>query len=269
MKRSTAALAALVVIFAASAARAQFTAAPRLVVNGPTTGTPGEILTFDFSETEGETLRYRVTIDPTLKGYKQVYHDGPTASRANIASFPGTYRVRIIAWNADGLDEWERVLVIPGTPPCPPPDPVPPMPPIPPNPGPPAPSPTPSPTPIPGPAPSPTPSPTPLPDTMGVSAQVVAAAKLVGDSAGSRALADKAEGLAAKIRAGGEKNSQSVINQIAAAIKEAGPKWTPFLAATKSVIQALILAGKLSTNDVQSLATFLEEVAAALRSAAA
>lgn len=141
-----------------SIACAQFTdgiAPPKLVVNGPTTGTPGEILTFDFSQTEGSDVRFRVVASPELKGYKQVYHDAPTVPRANIASFPGRYLIRIQAWNAAGIDEWERVIVVPGNPPCPQPEPLPipdpPAPPVPVDPVTPPLPPGPGPTPIPKP----------------------------------------------------------------------------------------------------------------------
>lgn len=106
------------------------------------------------------------------------------------------------------------------------------------------------------------------PDTMGMRLRVIAAAKVIADPAGAATLAAKAEGLAAKIRAGAGGNVQGVANEIASAIKAAGPKWNPLLSVVKAALVLLIESGKLSATDVQTWATLLEEIAAALREAA-
>jgi hypothetical protein len=103
------------------------------------------------------------------------------------------------------------------------------------------------------------------PDTMGVRLQVIAAAKLLGDKTAAVTLADKAAGLAAKIRAGGTASVQAVATEIGTVSATVNPA---LARALKALLQGLIQSGKLSQTDVQSWATLLEEIAAALREAA-
>jgi len=111
----------------------------------------------------------------------------------------------------------------------------------------------------------PTPPVVPVPaDTFGIRVQVIAAAKLPGDNAATVAVADKAAGLAAKIRAGGATSVQQVANEIGTTVATINPRLS---AALKALLQTLIQSGKLSTTDVATWATLLEEIAAALREA--
>lgn len=118
---------------------------------------------------------------------------------------------------------------------------------------------------VPVPVPIPVP-PVVAPDTMGIRLQVIAAAKLLGDKSASVALADKAAGLAAKIRAGSATSVQSVANEIGSTAASINPR---LATALKALLQGLIASGKLSGTDLQTWATLLEEIAAALREAAA
>lgn len=189
-------------------------APPRLVVNGPTTGVPGEILTYDFGQSEGDNLKFRVVAEPQIVGYKHVFHDAPTATKANVAGFPGTYRIRIQAFNAEGIDEWERILTVPGNPPCPQPPPKPIDPP----------------SPVPGPTPTPVPVPVPTPDVVpvgefNISPKVADIIKRIGPATTAAALKQLAESLdaiAAQVAAGTLTGVNDLLTKIGEAVKATG-----------------------------------------------
>lgn len=127
---------------------------PVAIVNGPTTGTPGEIMYLDASGSYGEPTHFKWTVEPEIRGRRQMEPPTGNAARIQIASFPGTYRYTLIVSNADGADMLYWIVRIPGNvPPSPGPDPIPPPDPLPPEPTPPEPTP-PQPDP---PAPNPTP----------------------------------------------------------------------------------------------------------------
>lgn len=101
-------------------------------------------------------------------------------------------------------------------------------------------------------------------DTFGIRVQVIAAARLLGDKPAVVAVADKAAGIAAKIRAGSATSVQQVANEIGTTVATINPRLS---AALKALLQTLIQSGKLSTTDVATWATLLEEIASALREA--
>jgi hypothetical protein len=130
-------------------------AAPKAVINGPTTGTAGELLTLDASGSQGDDVRYLWRVQPDLPGRVMFRTCGETGSRINIASLPGVWQYTLVVSNAEGADLLTWTVTIP-TAPQPAPLPIPPTPPAPgPTPAPPSPAP---PTPTPGP-PAPEPSP--------------------------------------------------------------------------------------------------------------
>jgi hypothetical protein len=132
-------------------------AAPKAVINGPTTGTAGELLTLDASGSQGDDVRYLWRVQPDLPGRVMFRTCGEDGSRINIASLPGSWQYTLVVSNAEGADLLTWTVTIPATP-QPTPSPIPPAPPVPgPTPAPPSPAPTPTPGP---PAPEPSP-PTP------------------------------------------------------------------------------------------------------------
>ena len=132
-------------------------AAPKAVINGPTTGTAGELLTLDASGSQGDDVRYLWRVQPDLPGRVMYRTCGQDGSRINIASLPGVWQYTLVVSNAEGADLLTWTVTIP-TAPQPAPLPIPPTPPAPgPTPAPPTPAP---PSPTPGP-----PAPEPLPPT--------------------------------------------------------------------------------------------------------
>lgn len=132
-----------------------YAAAPKAVINGPTTGTAGELLTLDASGSQGDGVRYLWRVQPDLPGRVMFRTCGEDGSRINIASLPGSWQYTLVVSNAEGADLLTWTVTIPATP-QPTPSPIPPSPPAPvPTPTPPSPAPTP---PVPGP-PAPEPSP--------------------------------------------------------------------------------------------------------------
>jgi len=132
-------------------------AAPKAIINGPVTGTAGELLTLDASGSQGENVKYLWRVEPDLPGRVMFRTCGEDGSRINIASLPGVWRYMLVGSNADGADVIVQTVTIPSvpqpnpspTPPAPGPTPAPPTPAPPsPSPGPPAPEPLP---PAPGP----------------------------------------------------------------------------------------------------------------------
>jgi hypothetical protein len=118
-------------------------AAPKAVINGPTTGTAGELLTLDASGSQGDKVRYLWRVQPDLPGRVMFRTCGEDGSRINIASLPGSWQYTLVVSNAEGADLLTWTVTIPATPqPTPSPAPTPPVP------GPPAPEPSP---PTPGP----------------------------------------------------------------------------------------------------------------------
>lgn len=99
-------------------------AAPRAIVTGPNTGTPGEFLTLDASTSEGDPKHFRWSIAPELRGRKQLL-PSLTGERCTVASFPGRYLITLAVANDDGIDSLTWQIEIPGNAPCPPPEPQP------------------------------------------------------------------------------------------------------------------------------------------------
>ena len=99
-------------------------APPRAIITGPNTGTPGEFLTLDASTSEGDPKHFRWSINPELRGRKQLL-PSLTGERCTVATFPGRYVVTLAIANADGIDSLTWQIEIPGVMPCPPPEPQP------------------------------------------------------------------------------------------------------------------------------------------------
>jgi len=99
-------------------------APPRAIITGPNTGTPGEFLTLDASTSEGDPKHFRWSINPELRGRKQLLPT-LTGERCTVASFPGRYVVTLAVANDDGIDSLTWQIEIPGNAPCPPPEPQP------------------------------------------------------------------------------------------------------------------------------------------------
>lgn len=262
-------VALLLCVVPAIAAAKPPTVVVRVEINGrsypiPEKGGPaiqavaGDDIYFDLSDSEGEPDRFYTILENRQPGKKQlqVQLDG---KRTRLLSHVGTYSLRFLVSNVDGFDERidvVQVLCKEPTIPEPPPGPTPPSPP---------PSPPPTPTPTPNP---PTPTPEPAKRTFGIAGQVTAAAKTVNDPAGATKLADAAMALAKSIRTGQIKTAQMAADSIAAAVKDAGPKWAALLSALRGALQLLLSTGKLDAEDVLAWADLLDEISAALREAA-
>jgi hypothetical protein len=259
-------------------------APPKAVINGPTTGTAGELLTLDASQSEGEGIKFLWRVTPDVAGRRLFRVCDKDPSRVSIASLPGVWDYTLVVSNADGADLLTWRVSIPGTPqptpsPLPPrpgPDVVPPLPspPTPPTPGPgPAPSPTPGPTPDPTPRP---PEPTPVPPTpvplTGFAADVAGWVKLVVSptrDAEAKRLADACEATASAIAAGAHSGPAAILAAIKAANNAAlGASlsaWGPFAARYTAALGIKYAAGELKTNEQWSV--MLTETAKGLRGA--
>jgi len=256
-------------------------APPKAVINGPTTGTAGELLTLDASQSEGENIKFLWRVTPDVAGRRLFRVCDKDPSRVSIASLPGTWAYTLVVSNADGADLLTWVVTIPGTPqptpsPLPPrpgPDVVPPSPspPMPPTPGPgPTPSPTPGPTP-PGPRPpDPSPEPpVPVPLT-GFAADVAGWVKLVISptrDAEAKRLADACEATASAISAGAHNGPAAILAAIKAAnnaaLGSSLAAWGPFAARYTAALGIKYAAGELKTNE--QWAAMLNETAKGLR----
>lgn len=229
-------------------------AAPKAVINGPQTGTRGEILILDATQCEGEPTHFTWRITPELKARKQLeLKDG--GRRVQVASYGGSYVVTLTVSNADGNDVVTWPLVIPGDAPCPSPEPQPvtptPVDPIPVDPAPPRP-PAPEPViPTPPPAPQPvTPTPpAPSPGRFGIAARVRAA--VLGVSSPTRAaevaklrarLTDlKAQGAA------GSLNAQQFLDALVGELKLLPDSWQVVKTLAALGIRVLVTGGQLKT----------------------
>lgn len=243
-------------------------APPKAVINGPTTGTAGELLTLDASQSEGEGIKFLWRVTPDIAGRRLYRVCDKDPSRVSIASLPGVWDYTLVVSNADGADLLTWRVTIPGAP-QPTPSPVPPTPPAPePLPGPlPTPSP-PSPQPSP-PAPGPAPQPTPEPLT-GFAAEVAAWANAVnspGKVQEAKRLADACEATASAIVAGAHSGPAAILAAIRAAnnaaLGESIKAWGPFGVKYGAALGVKYAAGELGSND--KWAALLNETARGLR----
>lgn len=241
-------------------------APPKAVINGPTTGTAGELLTLDASQSEGEDIKFLWRVQPDIAGRRLFRVCDKDPSKVSIASLPGVWDYTLVVSNAEGADLLTWRVSIPGTPqpqpsPLPPrpgPDVVPPVPPLPlPTPGPgPAPSPTPGPTPDPAPRP---PEPMPVPPTpvplTGFAADVAGWVKLVVSptrDAEAKRLADACEATASAIMGGAHDGPAKMLAAIKAAnnaaLGDSLPKWAPFAARYTAALGIKYAAGELTSK---------------------
>lgn len=242
--------------------------APSAIINGPRTAEPGEEIILDLSQSEGMPTLFKWSIYPKLEGRKQLtLIEG--GKKVRVASFPGTYIVRGMVANAEGISDHEHQITIPGTIPCPPapePKPITPTPvPI---------VPTPGPTPIIPPAP-PTPPMPPVPDVLpvgefdGLPAAVRALALKVQTTnrpAEALALANALEAISAQLAAGTLTDPSLIVSAIGDAFNTSVPaSWDgEFRAPAVAKIKALYQASKLNTPARWSV--MLREVVAGLKS---
>lgn len=252
-------------------------APPTAIINGPKSAEAGEELIFDASMSEGEPTLYAWRVFPQLQGRKQltVLEGG---KKVRLSSYPGTYLLRLMVANTEGIADHEHQVTIPGPMPCPPaptPSPVVPVPVPVPVPGPsPGPTPVPVPTPTP-PVPVPPAPPMPTPDVLpagefdGLPAAVRALALMVNSpnrAAEAAKLADAIEAVAAQIAAKSLVTPDAMVKAIGAAFNgSVPPAWDQdFRARAVAKMKELFLAGKLPTPD--RWAVMLREVVIGLRS---
>lgn len=235
------------------------TVPPKLVVNGPTTGVPGEPLHFNFSQTTGTMPVVVASVTPKLEGRPQ-FEVNPLTRTVTVFGYPGRYQVTLDAWNLAGHDQWSQIIEIPGTPPCPqPPKPVPIPDPLPPPI--PTPEPSPGPSPTPPPEPTPAPSPEPPPGRFNVAPEVYRLAKQINDPAGAKSLSAQCRTIA-----DGQYGSlNAMATDVVKTLGTLSPAWQPLTSRVKAVIAALYTEGKLQNRD--DAAELLREVAGALEAA--
>lgn len=241
---------------------------PKAIVNGPKVAEAGEELIFDASMSEGEPDLFEWRVYPALAGKKQLtVLDG--GKRVRLSSYPGTYLIRLMVANREGISDHDHQVYIPGPSPCPPaptPGPVVPVP---------VPGPTPpNPAPVPVPVPVPVPPVPPMPDVLpagefdGLPAAVKALALAVNSAsrtAEAAKLADALEAVAAQIAAKSLTTPDAIVKAIGAAFNQAvTPAWdTEFRVKAVARMKDLYLAGKLPNGD--RWAAMLREVVAGLR----
>lgn len=243
---------------------------PVAIINGPRHGEPGEELIYDLSQSEGAPTLFRWKVSPELTGRKQltVLEGG---AKCRLASYPGTYYIRGMVANAEGIDDHVFKVVIPGTVPCPPPDPNVPAPVVP----------VPGPTPVVPVVPVPTPMPVvppapPMPvipvlppgEFGGLPAAVYALAEAVvspGKVDEAHKLADAFDATAAQISAGTLKGPVAIVAAVGAAFNgSVPPAWdSGFRTKAIAKMKAIFDGGQLSTSD--KWAVMLREVSLGLR----
>lgn len=237
-------------------------APPKAVINGPTTGTAGELLTLDASQSEGENLKFLWRVQPDVSGRRMFRSCGTTGEVIHISTMPGTWQYTLVVSNGDGADLLTWTVTIPGSP-APQPNPNPPLPhPEPgPTPGPPGPSPRPQPDP---------PAPVPSPSRFGLREQIpVWAASVTSPNrvANATKLADAADALAAAIAAGTTKGPTAILAALAAANTAALGSdlaaWKSFGASYSAALTGLYAMRRLNTD--ADWAEMLRETAAGLR----
>ena len=218
-------------------------APPRAIITGPTTGPPGEFLTLDASTSEGDPKHYRWSINPELRGRKQLLPT-MTGERCTVASFPGRYVVTLAVANDDGIDSLTWQIEIPGNAPCPPPEPQPvaPQPIVPPGP-----------TPIPQPVnPQPVDN-TPGPGEFGIAVEVYRAAL----AATSPTRVQDCQRLASECRriAGGQADSLNALaTQMVAVLVTLPAGWDSLKSKVKTTVASLAVSGRIkSAADLQRL----------------
>lgn len=242
---------------------------PRIVVNGPSTAVPGEIIEFDCSRTENDATHFSYRISPEIPGklqLKPIDRDGlPGNECVQVASYAGKYLITIVASNCDGHDILYLDFVVPGSPlpPSPGPTPIPPTPPGP------EPDPQPEPEPSPPTPTPPTPTPPDLPDGDfgGLPRKVRDLANLVtGANRKTEAgkLADCCESVSAAIAAGGLSTPLAILSELnslknSAFNADERSRWAAFVAGMNGLLSA---AGLSSLDDI---ARALREVAMGLR----
>jgi hypothetical protein len=228
-------------------------APPKAEISGKAPAMAGDVCILEATSKGGEPRHCTWTISPEISGATQLV-ELDQGRRCVVATRPGTITIRLVMSNADGHSLAERVLTIAG----------------------PTPTPGPSPTPTPNPNPKPTPTPQPDPGATlpagefdGLPRAVYAAARDLSTptrSADCVALAEAAEGIAARVAAGTLRDRQTILNDMAAAIRERGEPWQPFSKRVGDRLKSLVYAGKLPT--AERCAALLREAAVGLRAAA-
>jgi HAMP domain-containing protein len=220
---------------------------PQAEISGQQPSRAGEIVIWSSEESTGKPTSISWDVRPVLPGTTQaVAVDG--GKRVILASFPGTYTVRLVVSNARGHSITERALVVSNGPPGPGPAPIP----------------TPNP-PQPKPDPSPNPGP-PAEGEFGIAPVIFTAASRVASpnrAAEASKLADAAEAIAAQVSAGTMSKPQDIVNAIAAELKALPDSWDGVKEQSRSKLEGYWFSGKLKTVD--RWAVLLREIAVGLR----
>lgn len=231
-------------------------ASPKAVINGPTTGTAGELLTLDASQSEGENLKYLWRVQPDVSGRRMFRSCGTTGDVIHISTMPGTWQYTLVVSNAEGADLLTWTVTIPGNP-SPQPNPVPP-----------GPGPTPGPSPTP-PSPHPDP-PAPAPSKFGIRDQIPVWAASVSSPtrvAAAGRLADASDALAAAVAAGTTSGPAKILAALtaanAAALGADLAAWKSFGVSYSAALSGIYAMGRLKTD--ADWAELLRETAAGLR----
>jgi len=104
--------------------------AARAVIDGPTTGQPGDLIHLDFSPSTADRLKFFIKPDRFADG-RPTHVVDKDGLGAWIATRPGTYEIELLVSNAEGPDRRLETITIspapggPGSPPAGPPAPVP------------------------------------------------------------------------------------------------------------------------------------------------
>lgn len=231
---------------------------PKLSVNAPTTGVPGEPLFFSYAQTTGTLPFFDLDIVPK-KSELHVEHE-PLQKRFRVNGYPGTYRISIMAMNLAGRDKWETTIHIPGETPCPSCPTCPDCP---------KPVPCPQPTPVDPVKPAepvkpvePTPiDPTPPAGRFNVAPEVYRLAKTINDPTTAAKLATACRTLAD----GSHSSLNALAVEVVKTLATLPSAWSPLTSKVKASIAALYTEGKLQNRD--DAAELLREVAGALEAA--
>ena len=226
-------------------------ASPKAVINGPATAVPGELVTLDASGSQGESLKFRWSVQPDLAG-RVMFEECPRGSgKIRISTFPGVWHYTLFVFNADDSDVLTWTITVPGNP---------------------SPAPTPNPNPSPNPAPSPTPPvpPQPTPSVFGIREQIAGWANSVTSptrAADAAKLASAADSLAAAVAAGTTSGPAKILAALTAANALAlGGNigaWKSFGVSYSAALSGLYAMGRLKTD--ADWAAMLRETADGLR----
>lgn len=233
----------------------------------PPSAVAGSDIYLDASQSTGDIEHYLIFAD-LIDSAGRVSKKGdivPATDKAKprLRSFAGRWRVRLIVVASDGrYDETESVCAI-TAPDCP--DPMPPTP---------GPQPKPDPGPLP-PPPAPNPPTPPRPDEpvlpigeFNIARPIYDLVKTIKSptlAADAQKLAASVDGIAAQLAAGTLNDTQSEVNQIAAAVKALPQPWQEKLPEVGAILQKTVRANLLKMSDVKMRQKLYGEISAGLK----